>query len=552
VSGDARVHSSAQEIRAVSTYRLVVRSGGEQLGQGTGWLVGPTLVVTAFHVAGTLASRDWLHEGADQVEYLLMTSPPIRLTPLLFDAGADIALLQTTEPVPDPSVLGLAPAPARGGTPWHGRGYPGFEGGKPFPLSGSVVDFHIHDPSSEIQLLVEQGPQASWTGVSGTPICGDDGSVLGVITHVTDATDTGWGATAWAVQRLLQRWSARQAPDSRSSEIEVITCGTWRKLRSGIIQRLRQAGCRGVALLGPVGFGAHRVVDLIVTQLAQPREKLIPVRLVLDRSSTSEARLYRKLARDLLDGLARSAQVQDVGGCAHGLALARDTDGAWPADGRDGVHFALMVEKLVRGPLEERGCKLVLFVEGLTRMPQEHVAHWGALMKRPLDYGLELCLWDDRELRTLTAPAGNDDAVTAFHGLHSLSLDPWSKRDIVQLLEDRLGSQAQAVAETLEAVTGGHPALVRELLDLPAAVLERGDAHEIGEQLMGCTHMERLRREVEHRAELRRTLQGLASQSREPLPRKSWNEVELHWLGILSEVRGGWAWTAPVMRRLGV
>lgn len=537
----------------MSTCRLVVRAGSEECSQGTGWLVGPSLVVTAFHVVGTLATRAWLHEGADLVRYVLMTSPPLELTPVLFDAEADIALLQATEPVAAPSVLALGPAPWHSGAPWHGHGFPIFDGGKPFPLDGSVVNFHIDDPSSEIELRVGRGAQASWAGVSGTPICDEGGRVLGVITQVTDGTSTGWAAMAGTVQRLLQRWSDAQTPGASSGGIGVSTCSAWRKLSSDAIQRLRQPGCRGVALLEPVGFGAHQVVDMIIAQLAKPGETLIPVRLVLDRSSASEASLYRTLARDLWDGLARSAQVQDVGGCAHGLALARDEDGTWPADGSDALHFAALVEKLLRGPLAERGCKLVLFVEGLARVPQEHAVRWGFVMERLVDHGLMLCVRGGRELDALMAQRGQHDAVSAFHGLPSLSLDRLSKRDISQLLDERLGGQAHALAGTVEAVTGGHPALVRELLESPAALLERGDAQELSERLLGGMHMERLRHAVERHAELGETLRGLASQKRVPLPRKRWSEIEqaLRWLGIVSEVQGGWAWTAPVMRLLG-
>nr|BDT35626.1 ATP-binding protein [Myxococcus sp. MH1] len=195
----------------MKSYLLIVRAQGarEKLKQGTGWLVRPDIVVTAFHVVG-VEGCDWFHRGPyeDVTYHLRIESREVALKPLVFDSHSDVALLRLSQAVPE-SVVALAPKEPERHARWHGIGYPGgieypgIHHGEPFALSGLVTNASV-DASERLQLTIDQRTQVVWEGVSGSPVCVDE-RVVGVLTDVTEGADTAWAAPVAVVKNLAQQ-----------------------------------------------------------------------------------------------------------------------------------------------------------------------------------------------------------------------------------------------------------------------------------------------------------------------------------------------------------
>ena len=192
--------------KQVSSYRLIVYIGDEIEEQGTAWFIDTDKVATAYHVVGVKAGMGFLHEGLEDVRYILeVQNQEVSLTPLTFNAIADIALLSLPEVLEGAKVLNLESRNQQASDrSWKGEGYPGFHDGKPFTLSGKIDALRgLYDKDS-LQIHVNQGTQVAWGGVSGTPIIDDkSGTVIGLITEMTSDTSAGWGATATAINHLL-------------------------------------------------------------------------------------------------------------------------------------------------------------------------------------------------------------------------------------------------------------------------------------------------------------------------------------------------------------
>ena len=181
-------------------YRILARVSETDVAQGTGWLLEHNVICTAFHVVGSCADGRWLHQNLAEATYELHGAMgTVQLRPLIFDPISDIALLSGSglDDVPLP----LADA-SRRNVPWQATGFPGFHHGKPFTLSGSVVELQGGESSRTVQLLVNQETEVSWDGVSGAAVL-DDGRVTAVITNVTSGTSTGWGASVSALHGLI-------------------------------------------------------------------------------------------------------------------------------------------------------------------------------------------------------------------------------------------------------------------------------------------------------------------------------------------------------------
>src|SRR5262249_34476356 len=126
---------------------------------------------------------------------------PIKLGAAAFDARGDVALLSRREPAPDEPLM-LADF-SRAGVAWKAVGFPGFHDERPFTLSGNIVAVTGHDTGRAVQLLLDQGADVAWEGVSGSAVV-EYGKVLAIITNVTHATRTAWAAPVTVVRRLLQ------------------------------------------------------------------------------------------------------------------------------------------------------------------------------------------------------------------------------------------------------------------------------------------------------------------------------------------------------------
>ena len=194
------------------SYRIEVRATDRIQSQGTGWLVSSNIVVTAFHVVGEQTAIAFYHEGLNDIQYILQAGgSEYTLTPLIFDNHADIAFLSLSESVPSLSILKLASVDRQApGTLWRGQGFPKFRNNRPYTLEGRITSLQGWYVEDSMQLLVDQGTQTSWEGMSGSPIIDKlSNAVVGLITNMTDNTSTGWAATTMAIERLLNRYTSR-------------------------------------------------------------------------------------------------------------------------------------------------------------------------------------------------------------------------------------------------------------------------------------------------------------------------------------------------------
>lgn len=597
----------------MSVYRLLVREAGKQVKQGTAWLLRPDLAVTAFHVVGAPSVRAWLHEkpgsGPTVTYHLEGKKGEVLLDPVACDFRADVALLRCREALAAASPLTLDEALPERGLLFRAEGYPGFHGGERFTLSGEITEVRGDASSKALQLLIDQGTEFSWEGMSGSAVQ-IDGRVVGVITQETGRVATGWGATAEAVRRLeriqaaadlrkaccglLLRlyldpaqlvdlradlgWPADDATDRTvaagrlvdraalegaeglmrlldevgndhpaNGDVEFVRRRVLGRVRQGhgtgapsraqqareILQVLGQPQGVGVAVLEPMGFQARAVVDEVLVQLARPGEPLLPVRFVPERRTTSDDRLYGTLLRDLRHALPEPWK-KYVDGRADESAMDR---------------FESAVEDLLSGPMHEAGRKLLFVIEGLARVPAAQLAHWGFLLARLSNRGLKLLVWGSEELHDLRSEPAMNGRFSAFHVLKETRIGELSAEEVRALVAGRGGDEAAAAVVYEE--TGGHPALVGELIDRYAAEACAGDREAIAARILDGSHIGRLRHIVEGDTVLQERLRSLAAvEEGNPLPRgRKRGEGKLEWLGILKDAGAkNWAWVAPVMR----
>lgn len=574
----------------------------------------PDLAVTAFHVVGKPQVRAWLHEmsgsGAEVTYHLLGESFEVRLDPVTCDLRADVAMLRCQKALAEPSFLSLTEESPTRSAAFRAEGYPAFHGGKPFTISGEITEVRGDASSTAMQILIREGTQVSWEGISGGAIQIRD-RVAGVITQVTDGASTGWAASALAVRRLeriqeagdlrtgcrelllrlypeqahlvdlradlgwpsedsghravaaeqLVNRAALEGADGLlrlldkmgndhpvSGEVEPLRRRILVRVRRGpgsgapsraqlaraILQALKQPGGAGVAVLEPLGFQARAVVEEVLAQLQQPGEALLSVRFVPDRRTTSEERLYGRLLRDLRDAVPEPWR--------------RFVDAQKDASAMD--RFESAVEALLRGPVQEAGRELLFVIEGLARVPPDQLEEWGFLLARLSKWGLKMLVWGGQELHELRTQRPANVHSSAFHVLGEARIGELSLEEVQRLLEAQGGDDA--AAEVVYAETGGHPALVAELVERHAAEACAGDREAIAARILDGTHLSRLRQMVEGDEALLGILRALAAiEEGKPLPRgRKRGEVRLEWLGILKDAGPkSWAWVAPAMRR---
>jgi hypothetical protein len=132
--------------------------------------------------------------------------------------------------------------------------------------------------------------------------------------------------------------------------------------------------------------------------------------------------------------------------------------------------------------------------------------------------------------------------------LSPVSLGALSAGEVRDLVLERGGEEA--AAEVLCDETGGHPALVRELVDGHADDVRAGDREALLARILASDHMARLRRTVGGDAEAQEVLRALAGVAERPLPRRLRGEERLAWLGVLKDAGATrWDWVAPAMQR---
>jgi nucleoside phosphorylase len=300
-----------------------------------------------------------------------------------------------------------------------------------------------------------------------------------------------------------------------------------------ILNELKPARSVGVAVVGPRGFGARAVVDEVLARLDQPEERLLPVRFIPELRTIGEERLYGTLLRDLRRALPETwRQVVD----ARKEASAMD-------------RFEYAVEDLLDGPVKESGRELLFVIESLVRVSAEQLEQWGFLLARLSGRGLKLLAWGGQTLHELRTQPPANGRFSAFHLLREVRLGALSRDDVERLVVERGGGGA--AARVLHEETGGHPALVNELLERYAEESLAGDRDAIAARIRDGESLDQLWRDVEGEPALQEMLRRFAAMAGTPLARGSKRgEVRLEWLGILKDAGArNWDWVAPAMQR---
>ena len=307
-------------------YRLLIRDAqGKDTGeQGTGWFLRPNLVVTAFHVVGNKSLRKWVQSapGRERDTFWLSGLPAdkqVQLSPGCFDASSDVALL-TCAPAERVKASALTVVAERGDG-WWADGFPGSGEGKVRRLTGRITA----DRGDLLELLIDQGTEVTWGGISGTAIFTGEG-VAGVITDEVRGANTLEAASFRVVARLVAALDAIKRETGLLKRLQIDWNGDiqdlWTKLTSLIeipklfellreplgtrlairvvagidagpnedARRARLGSTYGVAIsqeekslyVGNIqGFGIHRIrTDRVPELLA--KEVLRPAQLVVD------------------------------------------------------------------------------------------------------------------------------------------------------------------------------------------------------------------------------------------------------------------------------
>lgn len=328
---------------------------------------------------------------------------------------------------------------------------------------------------------------------------------------------------------------------SVSSEQSSITDGMLAPSRAQMVREVIQrlgTDQAGVALLEPLGFGARRVVDRVVNVLREPTRPELVVRLVPDRRTTDEARLYRALFRDLRRGLEEM--------------VAKPLPSAWsqafPAvsTAPDEESFEVALEEMLDGPVAAEGRCLVLLVEGLSRVGEDHLLSWAYLISRLTgNYPLKVLAWGAQELFDLCTGYTDLCDSSPFQRLARLELGCLTHGEVRELLAERLGDPSGSAL--LYQTIGGHPALLEELLQVARDDLRRRDRDRLRARALASPHLRSLRRRVEREE---RTLEALRAALKGDFKRHyTVGEERLRWLGILEEKSPAtWRWTIPIFK----
>lgn len=564
----------------MSGHRLLVRRGGRLFCQGTGFWVRPDCVVTALHVIVEEDPEALLHVRVGETELLL--------TLLLKDDKADLVLLRAASPGEALPVVNTAPGL---GERWSALGFPAEEGGQPFSLTGTLAARYAADQARALQLTVEQGTVRNWEGMSGAPVL-VGGAVAGVITQEKDAANTMWAASSEALVGLLRLHDRFEATAALLAELygpetlpalardlsapgpePAAILGAARlegeaglrrlldemrqdfpqhaglralaeqgqgnvqgrkRLISEICQKVADGQGTGVALIVPLGFDGTRLAEAALDALAS---SFLVLRLVPPRDAVDEARLYPTLLGFLRQSL--------VG------ALGSPLDPAWssclppvgaPANEED---FRACLAGLLEGPVRSSGRRLLLAVDGLSRLPEEQRRRWGytmaALGRRE---GWRLLVWGGEELHLLCHKAGGEGAFSVFHSLHPVSVPPLDLAEVKDTLRAGLGAADDTTADRVFQATGGHPALVAELLEMWPDGASCPELEDLSAAVAGSLTLERAGEGLDPKAKDALAKLVRAGGSASPFLLGQGGQ-RLRWLGLAVEDKGKLRILAP-------
>lgn len=531
---------------------------------GTAWLVREKLVVTCFHVVGNHLEQKWWHEAAKQVTYKLDLGDGkfISLNPRGADPVNDLAMLDASEIIPI-HPLKIESIPCAGELRIMSEGFPKHERGNRFNLTGHYVglgqkknelQFFIHQPTrpdEEEELRTSAASAGSRKGISGAPIFTHEDSVVGVLTKYDASMQTAWATAANCVQALLKTF------DSSAGEQDADPSPRKTQVRQVIGELIRIS--RGqttnyyynVALCEQLGFQGGDLVNQIVDNL-KTIEHVIPVRLRgYYRSQAREgvaARLYEQLAQELESELKVFFNNSLPPDWQHPFTSSKQE-----CDAK--TRFIRLLNELLAGPIRQSKYRILCIIDQLPDLPMQDLFDWFVILHH---FGMYLSVLTrgGEKLKQLYAytPGREVSPLTSFT---KFPVPRYSVQDIIELLDVRFPGQARDLKnlQEINEETGGHPALVHELINDRSIALQSAKRDSIATLILNGAHLKLLRRELENNRDVAARLRTVASMERIPFandpPAIYEIDQSIFWLGIWKQGPvDSWSWSAPVMQRL--
>ncbi len=340
----------------------------------------------------------------------------------------------------------------------------------------------------------------------------------------------------------------RQAGDSRVRQIEerllhlmnpdeeLFARPSRNKTEREMIRLLRFGKCSGVALFEPLGFGGLGVLNRVVEALKDPELKELPVRLAPDRRRhLDETRIYGPLLRGLRWELERQ--------------INKPLRGRWAAAFPDPQIpvtepvFDNTLEELVTGPVSDESRTLILVLE---RLEKTSLQHWEELLKRLVlarELPLRFLLLGGQQLHNLILDGSLDTENTSPWDLKRKTLEHLSHEEVEEQVKKQNGGDGWS--SVLLELTGGHPALVEELLERGRRELRAGDQEGLKDWLLSSWWLQRLKRLVDQDRDLHQSLRKFAASG--PSQGMIEHQERLLWLGIVKrEGPSEWRWVTPI------
>jgi serine/threonine protein kinase len=353
------------------------------------------------------------------------------------------------------------------------------------------------------------------------------------------------------VAAVLRTWLAKNPQGRQQSMTEVLAdlddltanraagnpyIGPRRDVVREVVQKLK-ASPYGVALLTPWGFEAQDVVDRVVEGF-NDSDKLM-VNLFPDPYTDDEATFYGKLGRDLRHGLERATGLRPLP-----PTWRQPFDKLFDAPSKE--TFEDTLENFLEGPVEKENKILVLVVDGLVDLSPQHLQGWAFIIRRLKDQPLRVFAWGGLGLHRLCW--GFQDQIekaSPFQQLEKVYLPALSEDDVSLLLSEK-HPRALISKEILHRLTGGHPALVTDLLDRAGGELAQGDGNGLSKRAKQSPFLAALKSRVKMNDEATAALQSLVKDGMKRRP--GIGDERLRWLGIVVEGEAEqWRWTAPLL-----